>query len=318
MFGDIQEYLQNQALVHLISRDHIIDAQQANFNRQLTRLTEKQRDFWVNGQIPTQLKDLQDAPLHTSHDIIQTQKNNPPYGILSPGELLFMSSGSTGGERVRYYHSWDTWMEMNIGAARNLLMHGVGTNDHVMTMDVGNMQLGYRHTEDAASFICGAKIIKSGQTTWAEKINLIRDYGVTVLVANTSKLLRMAKILDQPEKVAGLRMILQIGEVLTLETREYLQQKFNVSTVVDGYGCAEMGLITFTCPHGHQHINEDLVNFSERNNHGVLTRLVGAPLFNLTTVERLKYSYKGQCDCGSFLSTVDEFIPRNNAIYSKE
>ena len=318
MFEGVQEYLKEQALIHMISRDHVLTAQQINFTRQLKRLNKEQHQFWFNDVSPIKLTDLAQAPVHTNQDLINTQKSNPPYGILSPGELLFMSSGSTGKERVRYYHSWNTWMEMNIGAARNFLIHGVDNNDTIMSMDVGNLQLGYRHNEDAASFICGARIVKSGRTTWTEKVNMFQEYGVTVLVASTSKLMRLAKLVKHTEQVNDIRLILQVGEVLSDQHREYIQQKFSASKIIDGYGCVEMGLITFTCTHGHQHVNEDLVNFADQNNHGVLTRLVGSPLFNLHSVERLKYSYKGQCACGSFLSTVDEFIPRTNAIRPKE
>jgi phenylacetate-coenzyme A ligase PaaK-like adenylate-forming protein len=318
MFEKIRQELRQQAVEHMTSRAQVEQVQQTNFFRQLSRLNQQQYKFWFHDHPVTQLADLSTTPMHTNAELIQTQIDHPPYGIFSPGELLFMSSGSSGGPRVRYYHSWNTWMEINLGAARNLLAHGVNSNDTIMTTDVGNMQLGYRHNEDAASFICGARIVKSGRTTWHQKIDLIQEYGVTVLIASTSKLRKLASLISSRQMVSSLRLIIQIGEPLTVADQEYIQQQFGVDQIVDGYGCAELGLISWTCLHGHQHVNEDLLHIEVRNGKNSLTRLVGEPIFNLSSNETLKYSYKGQCACGSFLSTVDEFIHRSDAINPKE
>ena len=318
MIESIRHHLRERALVHRHSREAVLKAQQQNFKTQLQRLDQAQKNFWFHTGTPTDVNDLQDMPLHTSAEIIATQTSNPPHGILPPGEMLFMSSGSTGSPRVRYYFSWDNWFEHLISETRCLIDYGVNESDTLMTADVGNMQIGYRHGEDSTSVACGGKIVKSGNTTWEQKIDMIDEYHVTMLLANTTKLKRLGQLVKSPEKVKSLRLVLQAGEHLSNEDQLLISKQFNVDRVVNLYGSVEMGLIFYVCPHGQQHVNEDLICATTKDNKTYFSKLISMPLFNLQSSEVVRYSYKGQCTCGSFLSTVDEFVPRTNIINQKE
>ena len=318
MIEPIRKHLRERALIHLQSREAVLNAQQENLKTQLQRLDQQQINFWFDGACPNSIADLQYMPLHNSAEIIATQTSTPPHGILPPGEMLFMSSGSTGSPRVKYYFSWNNWFEHLISEIRCLLDYNVNESDTLMTADVGNMQIGYRHGEDSTSVACGGKIIKSGNTTWEQKIDMINEHQVTILLANTTKLKRLGNLVRSPEQVKSLRLVLQAGEHLSSEDQQLIAKQFNVDRVVNLYGSVEMGLIFYVCSHNQQHVNEDLICATNKDNKTYFTKLISMPLFNLQSSEIVKYSYKGQCKCGSFLSTVDEFVPRTNIVNQKE
>lgn len=298
--------LKKRSELHLASYQSIIEHREQNFQRQVLSLNENQKAFWFG------------KTLHESQEIVDTQIANPPFGILHPGELLFQSSGSTGSSRVNYYFGYSQWLELTISAARSLLMYDVNHHDTIMTTDIASLQSGYRQIEEAAVFVCGAKLVKSGKTTWHGKLEYIKNYNVSVLVATTSKLKRMANLIQSQDQISSLRLILQIGEPLSHEDALEIKQKFNVEHILDGYGSVEMGQVTFTCPYGYQHLHEDLTPIVTINNYSYGSRLISLPVFNLKIPEVIEYSFKGQCRCGSYLPTVDKFVNRTNVLYQKE
>lgn len=313
LFADLKE----QANLHLVSRQAVLDQKNKNFDIMLSRLTHDQKRFWFGNVNVQTLDDLQLVTPHKSADVVATQKQNPPFGINDPGQLLFMSSGSTGTERPRWYFSWQDWLLHNIGAGRSLMAHNVNHSDSVMTMDVGNSQNGYKHFEDAASMMCGAKIIKSGATTWSEKLSLVLDYDVTILVGTTTKLMRLASLVDDQYK-SGLRLIVQIGEPITQDQIQTIKEKFKVSQVLDGYGSVEMGQVSYNCPHGNTHFHDDLVNLVNVDNVSLFTNLSGLPIINYILGENMYIDYQGPCACGSHLSQVTMFKNRNTPNNRKE
>lgn len=318
MIETIRIHLRKLALLHLQSRDVIITARDENLKQQLQKLTPEQYLFWFQDQDINGIESLNSAPVHHTLDIAKTQLSNPPYGILHSGEMLYRSSGSSGNLRVNHYFSWDNWLEYLIACSRGLMMFGVNSTDTIMTTDIGNLQIGYRNIEDAASLVWGAKVIKSGGTTWEEKLELIQENSVTVLFANVTKLKRMGALIKDPNQIKSLRFIVQLGEHLTDEDREIIKNQFNVE-VHNSYGSIEMGQISFTCSAGQAHVHEDLVHIRTENNQSFFSKLVSLPIFNTSlSNESLTYSYKKQCECGSFLATIDEFRPRTGAINKKE
>jgi phenylacetate-coenzyme A ligase PaaK-like adenylate-forming protein len=318
MIEHIRQTLRARALSHFSSRDTVVNNRNANFAQQLARLTPEQRMFWFDLHDVADVESLSQTPAHTTAEIVKTQQQSPPHGILPPGQLLYTSSGSTGNAKVHHYYSWDDWLEVQVGCSRSLLMHGIGPDDTVMTADVANMQMGYRNVEDAASIVCGAKIVRSGGTTWEEKIDLIEQHSVTVLCANVTKLKRLGQLIKNQDRVSSLRLVMQMGEHLTAEDETLIKQQFGVDTVLNIYGSVEMGQISFNCVAGHRHVHNDLVHVQTQNDKTYVSKLVSIPIFNLELPEVIRHSYKGQCACGSFLSTVDEFRPRTNAINKKE
>lgn len=309
--------LKEDANLHLISRQAVLERKNQNFDTLLLRLTPKQKQFWFGNVNVRTLDDLQYVLPHRSVDVVATQKQNPPFGINDPGQLLFMSSGSTGLERPRWFFSWKDWLLHNIGAGRSLLSYNVNHNDSVMTMDVGNSQNGYKQFEDASSMMCGAKIIKSGATTWSEKLSLVLDHNVTILVGTTTKLIRLASIITDDYK-SGLRLVVQIGEPITHEQIQLIKEKFKVPYVLNGYGSVEMGQVSYSCPYGNTHFHDDLVDLVNADGTSLFTNLSGLPVVNYILGENVQIDYNGPCACGSYLSQVTIFNTRARPLNRKE
>jgi phenylacetate-coenzyme A ligase PaaK-like adenylate-forming protein len=232
--------------------------------------------------------------------------------------MIFRSSGSSGKTRVKHYYSWDNWLELLIGMSRSFIAHGIDESHTLMTTDVGNSQIGYRLVEDSASFLCSAKVIKSGGTTWSDKIQMIQEFGVTVFCATTTKLKRIGALIKNKDQVKSLKLIIQIGEPMSSQDCQLIKDLYGVNTVLDSYGCVEAGQISFNCSAGNIHVHEDLVHVVNIQGNSYATKLVSLPIFNVLSPEILQYSYKGKCDCGSFLATVDKFCPRQTTINRKE
>jgi phenylacetate-coenzyme A ligase PaaK-like adenylate-forming protein len=318
MFQLLKQQQQSRACKHLESREAVLEEQKNNFSRQLKKLSDQKYNQWFGNVRVSELADLAQTQSHSNKQLLETQKNDPPYGMLNPGQLVFSSSGSTGQERPYWYHNWDDWCEFNISASRSLMSYNVGANDRIVTTDVGSHQIGYRHFEDAATITCGAQLFKSGSTSWHEKLNLIERNQITVLVANTTKLKRMAALIKSAKQVQSLRLIVQIGQQLSDDDRKHIQEKFLVHDVLNGYGNVEMSQIAFSCPAGKMHVHDDLFYAIDLGTHSLFTRLVGSPAFNIESEERIMFSYKGRCECGSYLSTVDQLITRNICSNQKE
>jgi phenylacetate-coenzyme A ligase PaaK-like adenylate-forming protein len=318
MFQQLRQQLQSRACKHLESREAVLAEQKKNFANQLLKLSDEKYNQWFEDVHVVELEDLAKARSHSNDQLLATQRLDPPYGMLNPGQLVFASSGSTGQERPYWYHDWDNWCEFTIPASRSLMSYGVGFNDRIMTTDVGSHQAGYRLFEDSATITCGAQLFKSGGTSWQQKIDLIERNQITVLVANTTKLKRMAASIKSPKQVQSLKLVVQIGQQLSDEDRKYIQEKFSVTQLLNGYGTVEMSQTAFTCSAGKMHVHDDLFYSIDRGAHSLGTHLVSAPAFNIESEERIVFSYKGQCECGSYLSTVDQLITRNNAINRKD
>ena len=311
MLTEIIKTLKARAFDHLQSREFLVDQKQRNFERTLSVMSDYQKDFWFDGKVVKTLDDLNNISLKTSKDILQTQIDKPPFGALPSGEIMFTSSGSSGGRKPVFHYSWNDYLNMWWANSRWIGSWNVGPQDTVMTLDVGTTQAGYRRFEDISSFVFGARMMKSGGTTWVQKLERMRDHNITILIGNTEKLKRLAA--HNPKKYlrpGQLRMIGQMGMALTDE--EYLCDAFGIDQITDLYGSAEMGSVHFECPHGQLHFHDDLVHSVDHSEGTLLSNLYSIPIFNYLQApgEYVKYSYKGVCACGSYLPTVDNFVPR--------
>jgi phenylacetate-coenzyme A ligase PaaK-like adenylate-forming protein len=314
---DIFEEVTSKADLHLVSSQALADHKQQNFVKLLDQLNADQRKFWFGNVEVQSLLDLESVPAHTGIEVANTQQDSAAYGILSPGQLLFMSSGSTGKKRARWYFSWPMWMSHMIGISRSLRAYGIDNTDTLMTMDVANMQIGYNLFESAASMICKTVVVKSGGTTWTDKLNLITEHKVTVLAGTTTKLLRLCSILPKNYQ-HHLKLIVQLGEPLSAKQQDLIKNSFQVTHVLDAYGSVETGQISYNCPAGQIHMHDDLIHVVNRDNTSLFTNLSGMPVVNYIVGENIQYEYHGKCLCGSHLPVVTHFKNRNDAIVKKK
>jgi phenylacetate-coenzyme A ligase PaaK-like adenylate-forming protein len=309
----IKQQLLDLANVHLMPRDQLLKQQNINLTSHLERLTEKEKIFWLGSNVVESIVDLQQLPIRTDQDIIAEQLANPPYGIWLKNSVIFTSSKSTQGIRKTFSRSLDDYWRFIASPARSLLSHKVDQSDTILTTDTGNMFSGHLVIEDAATMICGATRVRIGDRLLTNKLQAIKEYGVTVLSASPAKLLRMAMLDPKKYQTRPMKMIISTGG--KLENPEFIAEAFGVERITNLYGMAEFCNIAWTCSHGHWHVNEDFVHIEQGK---YFTNLINLSVFRYQPGESLTYSYKGTCSCGSNLSTVDKFETNNEVDRSRK
>lgn len=292
------------ALRHLESDQSLAEQKHRNFDWMLRHMTQRQRQWWFPGGPITHLDDVAGLPVRTALDIRTEQELNPPWGVFEFGEVLVENSGSTNG-RKRMPFTLDAWLRYITPAARGLLSSGVGPGDRVLTTDAGGTQAGYRTPEEAAAWICGAQIVLDRSTSLLRKLEHIRDHGVTVLIANWPKLVRMAQLNPRKYFSHDLKLIISTG--LPIQDPAPVARAFGLDWIMDYYGSSEMGNTYFSCRHGQRHVHDDFVHVTQAPGRSLFSNLSGLPLWNYDLGDQLEFSYKGRCACGSYLPTVDRF-----------
>jgi phenylacetate-coenzyme A ligase PaaK-like adenylate-forming protein len=301
-----QLILDNLCFDHYLPYDQILLKQEQNFHNHLQRLTPEEKQIWFQGVNVQSISDVKKLPVRSSSDIIKMQITNPPYGMWSKGEILFTSSGSSNSIRKVVPRSLENYYRYMMGVARGLENHGVNQTDAILTTDSGDMFAGHTVIEDAATHFLGASRVRCSSPLLKDKLTSMEYYRVTVLSGTPGKLIRLAKLMPKNILSHPLKMVISLGG--TLENKEEIADAFGINQVVDYYGSSEMGNIGWTCAHGHFHVNIDMCHISQGK---YFTNLTNLPIFNYAQGEELNFSFKGTCECGSNLPTVDQFTVSN-------
>ena len=309
MINSVTQAMRDMAMLHYQGTQAIADRKLANLQRQLGRMTLDQRRWWFGAVDVQSLSDLDRVKQNTGDHVLASQEQNPPYGIFESGEVLVTSSGSSGTKKL-FPYSMENWLRYCVNASRCLISHGVDSTDRVLTCDVGSTQAGYRCIEDAAQWICGSQVVIDRSVSLSSKLEMIGKHRISVFVSNSKKLLRMIEL--EPRRYFKHRLKLLIATGMTLEEKQRIAEAFGVEAVVDMYGTVEIGNQYFTCSHGHRHVHEDLFHSVQRGNESLFSNLQSNLVWNYTIPqEQLIYSDKGKCECGSYLPTVDHFVPNS-------
>jgi len=281
-----------------------------NFQNFLLTLTDDDKKWWFGNTNINTFEDLEKLPVRSGADIIENQQKNPPYGLWNQGPMVFASSGSTNNVRKVFKRTLENYYQVIVGPARCLQNHGVNNFDTVMSTDPGGMFMGHAVIEDAAVYLLDATRVRVASSLLNDKITAMNQYGVTVLSGSPGKLQRMAKLNPKKRLSTPLKMLINTGG--KLEHSQQVADAFGVEKIVDMYGALEIGNISWTCKHGHVHVNIDLCHIEQGKYFSNLTNL---PIFRYQLGEEIHYSYKGTCACGSNLPTVDKFVASNTGIH---
>ncbi len=206
------------------------------------------------------LSDLQQLPFTTKQDL----RDNYPFGLfaLSIDDIvrLHASSGTTGRPTVVGYSHDDIelWTHM---VARTLVCAGVRRNDLIQ------IAYGYGLFTGGLGFHYGAEkmgttvIPISGGNT-RRQIQLMQDFGSTVLACTPSYALFLAEVMEET-KVDTEDLSLRIGilgaEPWTENMRKQIESKLNIKAI-DMYGLSEIigPGVAVECEHQEGlHINDD-------------------------------------------------------------
>lgn len=287
------------------------------------------RKFDEKGITPDDIKTIEDVhklPLTDKTDI----RDNYPYGLLSVprSDIVRMhaSSGTTGKPTAVFYTKNDirTWAQM---FARCLEMVGV-TRDDVVQVTPGyglfTGGLGFHYGVEEL----GAMVIPIGPGDTRKQIELMKDFGTTVLGSTVTYSLRIAEVCREmgidPADL-GLRVGVFGAEHWSDSMRNQIEKTFGFNAF-DIYGLSEMcgpGVGIDCKEHQGIHIWEDHFLLEVLDKRGepcsegergevVLTPLTkeGMPLIRYRTRDLSKIV--GECSCGVTHKLIDRVHGRTD------
>lgn len=274
------------------------------------------------------IEDLSKLPFTTKQDL----RDNYPYGLFAVPQneivRLHASSGTTGHPIVVGYTRKDitNWSEM---VARCLYSYGVSKDDIVQVaygygLFTGGMGMHYGVEKIGATVIP----ISGGNTK--KQIQIMKDFGSTVLACTPSYALYLAETMDEmgikPEDLK-LKVGIFGAEPWTELMRLEIEKKLNIKAM-DIYGLSEMTGpgVSFDCEmHNGLHINEDYFlpesihpNTLESLPYGLEGELVfttiqkqGIPLLRYRTGD-LTVLHDEKCECGRTLVRMEKCLGRTD------
>jgi len=305
--AQLRDTIRGHALSHTVSQQTVLANKQRNLSNTLAEISSEQHAWWFGNHTVNTIHELESCDAVPASRVQELQ-DTAPHGIFGTGELMMTSSGSTGRRKV-VSCDLEHWFRYFTGCSRQLFAAGIDHTDRVLTTDPGMMQSGYRALEDAAKYGTGAQIVIDRTTSMTRKLEMIAEHDVTVLIANPVKLMRMAKLQPHRYLKRPLKAIISTG--MPLEDPEIIKSAFKTDKLYDVFGSVEISQIYFTCQHGHRHVNDDLLHVVNKQGKSLYSNVWSLPVFNLDSGDYLEYSYKGQCDCGSYLPTVDVFVSKS-------
>jgi phenylacetate-CoA ligase len=274
------------------------------------------------------IEDLSKLPFTTKQDL----RDNYPFGLfavpMSEIVRVHASSGTTGKPTVVGYTRSDiaTWSEV---MARTLTCAGANRNDFIQVaygygLFTGGLGLHYGGEKIGASVIP----ISGGNTL--RQIQLMHDFGSTVLACTPSYALFLAEAIEE----SGIRredMKLRVGvfgaEPWTENMRREIEEKLRIKAI-DIYGLSEVigpGVASECLEQEGLHINEDhfypeiidpkTLQVLPPGSVGelVFTTLtkVGLPLVRYRTRDLTRLNYQ-KCRCGRTLVRMDKCLGRSD------
>lgn len=232
--------------IETISREKMQDLQLKRLQKMIDYCIERvpfyKEKFCAVGitsgnQIRT-LGDIEFLPFTTKHDL----QLNYPNGFLavpmSEISRIHASSGTTGKPTVGYYTKRDMeiWSELS---ARVLCLNGL-TKDDIMQISVG-----YGLFTGAFGFHQGAEkvgctIVPASTGNTQKQLVMLRDMGVTVLMATPSYATYLSDLIKQSDDISDLKLrrVMLGAERCTKSMRKTIEDNLDVATA-DNYGLTE-------------------------------------------------------------------------------
>ncbi len=213
---------------------------------------------------PPNLADLVRLPFTTKRELVEDQARHPPYGSnptfpLDAYTRIHQTSGTTG-QPLRCLdtpESWQWWLDCwkQVYEAA-----GVSRSDRVFVAFSFGPFIGFWAAFEAAQQM-GALTIPGGGLSSLQRLRVMRDHAVTVLVCTPTYALRLAEVArEQDMDVARwpTAVTIHAGEpgASLPNVKARIEEAWG-ARCVDHAGATEVGAWGYTCGHGNSmHINE--------------------------------------------------------------
>lgn len=265
-------------------------------------------------------------------DFLEDQHAAPPFGTrlvvpVAELSLIVESSGSSGRGRETHYLTRADVDRLAALWADHLAALGISNEDIVaLTFPIGMAGGGVKHAAAYASL--GAKVLRVSNLSTAQKIDAMRYYGATALVATPAYVDRLAVAagdVSVPLTDLGIRRIIVATQSVSTDWVRRTEEVWG-ARVFEWYGTSA-GLVAFTCSRGMVDAGGrgtlhwpggsalvevvdpktgDLVQDGERGEIvGTAIINTAEPFFRYATGDEARFMAAGSCACGSPLAGIE-------------
>ena len=253
--SDFEDFARN------ISRDELFARQDRLFRRCLKRAwqTGFYRRLWgAAGAEPGDIKGLADIgqlPVFDKSDLMDSIERHPPFGDFGgfdqrdaehPPVVLHTTSGTTGRPQPLLFGARSREVQ-NLLLGRVYRLQGLRGSDVVHSVYGHGPINGGHYIREAVLHWTNAILVSAGtgvETPSARQVELMREFGTTVLVGFADYLRRLAEAAGEQGLVIGEHIrIRMISGQLGRESREAIAELWGGAECFDWYGVGDTGLI---------------------------------------------------------------------------
>lgn len=237
-----------------ISRDEIFAIQDAQFQRLMQRGWEipfYQRLWGAQGIEPGDIKGLADItklPVYDKSDLMASVNEHPPYGDFDGrGDtpvVFHTTSGTTGRPQPLMFGPKGREVT-NLLVGRMYRWMGLKPEDVVHSVYGHGMINGGHYIREAVTHFTNSLFLSAGtgiETRSVNQVNLLADFGVTVMVGFVDYIRKLAEVAEAEELFDRIKLRMIIGHLGT-EDRAATEAAWHGAKAYDWYGVGDTGSI---------------------------------------------------------------------------
>lgn len=237
-----------------ISRDALRALQEAQFKRLMERgwqIPFYQRLWGAKGIEPGDIRGLDDItklPVYDKTDLMASVNAAPPYGDFdgrgSDPVVFHTTSGTTGRPQPLMFGPKGREVT-NLLVGRMYRWMGLQPGDVVQSVYGHGMINGGHYIREAVTHFTNALFLSAGtgiETRSVNQVNLMADFGVTVMVGFVDYIRKLAEVADAEQLFDRIKLRMIIGHLGT-EDRAATEAAWHGAKAYDWYGVGDTGTI---------------------------------------------------------------------------
>ena len=237
-----------------ISRDELRGLQEAQFARLMARgwqIPFYQRLWGAKGIEPGDIRGLDDItklPVYDKTDLMASVNAHPPYGDFdgrgADPVVFHTTSGTTGRPQPLMFGPKGREVT-NLLVGRMYRWMGLQPSDVVQSVYGHGMINGGHYIREAVTHFTNALFLSAGtgiETRSAAQVNLMADFGVTVMVGFVDYVRKLAEVAEAEKLFDRIKLRMIIGHLGT-EDRAATEAAWHGAKAYDWYGVGDTGTI---------------------------------------------------------------------------
>lgn len=240
-----------------MSRDELRALQEVRFARVMARgwqIPFYRRLWGDRGIEPGDIRSLDDLvklPVYDKTDLMASIAADPPYGDYAgfggadrPPVIFHTTSGTTGRPQALPFGPWGREVA-NLLVGRMYRWQGLRPDDVIQSVYGHGMINGGHYIREAVTHFTNSLFLSAGtgiETRSANQIQLMADFGVTVMVGFVDYIRKLAEVAEAAGLFDRIRLRMIIGHLGT-EDRAATEAAWHGAKAYDWYGVGDTGTI---------------------------------------------------------------------------